>query len=435
MEWYQILNEVNEAKGKQKQVVLEKYKDDELLQEVLLFLNSPRIVTGISKKKWEKKTGSTLQTEVSCIVSRVMEYLKIYNTGRDIDITNVKSLVSLAESEEQRWLEKLVIKDCPIGISASTINKVWPGLVPVFKLMKGKKYDGSEIKEDFIISLKLDGNSATVFNLEEETYILSRSGAIIEGFQHIIDFYRNNLPLDYVYCGEFIQKNINNLEHGELFRISNGIVNSKDKDKSSIQHIVFDMVPIGEYKSAKFNASFKSRVALMEKHMQCYFPYNDGRSAIPYHYEFLEVMHIPHYYEGKDNNEIQIWMDKMSELGLEGLMVNLSKDKYKFGPQKSLLKVKDFYTMDLEVIGVKEHVRGNKTGALIVDFKGFEVGVPSMKDEYREEFWNNQDDIIGKIIEVKYFRETEDKHGNKSLRFPSFVRIREDKTVDDISYE
>ena len=65
MKWYQILNEVNEAKGKQKQVVLEKYKDDELLQEVLLFLNSPRIVTGISKKKWEKKTGSTLQTEVS----------------------------------------------------------------------------------------------------------------------------------------------------------------------------------------------------------------------------------------------------------------------------------------------------------------------------------------------------------------------------------
>lgn len=56
MKWYQILNEVNEAKGKQKQVVLEKYKDDELLQEVQLFLNSPRIVTGISKKKWEKKT-------------------------------------------------------------------------------------------------------------------------------------------------------------------------------------------------------------------------------------------------------------------------------------------------------------------------------------------------------------------------------------------
>lgn len=432
--WFQILQEIKDAKGKEKQLVLEKYKDNEQLQEVLLFLNSPRIVTGISSKKW-KKQHDKINTELdgTDIVDAVMEYLKVYNTGRDLDITNVKAFIGNASDEEQEWLVKLITKDCPIGISASTINKVWPNLIPVFKLMKGKKYEGLDIKQDFVISLKLDGNSATVFNLEEETYILSRSGAVMEGFQHIVDYYRENVPLGNVYCGEFIQKNYDNLEHGELFRVSNGIVNSKDKDKSSIQHIVFDVIPYDEYKSTKFKKSFKDRKLYLESNLEKYFPYCN-EEELKAGYDFLDVMHIPHYYEGNNNLEIEKWMDKMSDLGLEGLMINIADDKYKFGPQKSLLKVKDFYTMDLEVIDVKEHVRGNRVGAFIVDYKGFEVGVPSMKDELRNYYWKNQDEIIGKIIEIKYFRETEDKLGNKSLRFPSFVRVRDDKTLDDVSY-
>lgn len=435
LKWYEVLSLIERNSGKMKQKTLELNKNNETLKEVLLFLNNPRIVTGISKKKWESIGLDVSDYRgASADITDIMNYLKENNTGKIINVLYVKNIIAHMSDEEAIWAEKIVLKDCPIGISASTINKVWPGLVPVFKLMKGKKWDGEYIEDEFILSLKIDGNSATVFNLDDETYILSRSGAIMEGFEHIIEFYRKNLPLNYVYCGEFLKRNYENLEHGELFRVTNGIVNSKDKDKSSIQHVVFDMVPYEEYKNNSFSETFYTRHLRIMSNFEQYSPYFREKE-LDEGYEHLDAMHVPYLYRGKNNEFINYWLDDAKNNKLEGLMLNLSNEKYKFGPQKRLLKIKDFYTMDLVVSGIKEHVRGNTTGALIVDYKGNKVGVPSMSDENRKLFWENKDKIIGKVVEVKYFRETEDKFGNKSLRFPSFVRVREDKTQDDVSYE
>ena len=63
------------------------------------------------------------------------------------------------------------------------------------------------------------------------------------------------------------------------------------------------------------------------------------------------------------------------------------------------------------------------------DYKGFELGVGSgFIDEQRYYYWNNPDDIIGKIVEVKYKNETKNKQGGLSVQFPTFITIRNDKT-------
>ena len=118
-----------------------------------------------------------------------MENLKKYNTGKDFDILTIQNYLDSINVDKTREMAiGIITKDLPLGISASTINKVYPGLIEEFKLMKGKKYEGELITEPFTVSLKLDGSSATCFNLEDETYFLSRSGLIIEGLDHIIDF-------------------------------------------------------------------------------------------------------------------------------------------------------------------------------------------------------------------------------------------------------
>ena len=53
-------------------------------------------------------------------------------------------------------------------------------------------------------------------------------------------------------------------------------------------------------------------------------------------------------------------------------------------------------------------------------------------EELRDYYWNNPDEIIGKIVTVKYKEETTNKNGGTSIQFPQFVCIRFDK--DEPSY-
>ena len=45
----------------------------------------------------------------------------------------------------------------------------------------------------------------------------------------------------------------------------------------------------------------------------------------------------------------------------------------------------------------------------------------------RDYYWNNPNEIIGKIVQIKFKDETKNKQGGLSVNFPSFQCIRHDK--------
>ena len=78
----------------------------------------------------------------------------------------------------------------------------------------------------------------------------------------------------------------------------------------------------------------------------------------------------------------------------------------------------------------------DRLGALICEYKDNIVKVGSgFSDEFRDHAWIDPSIIVGKIVEVKYKEKTTNKFNGESLQFPVFVRIRDDKTKKDISYE
>ena len=141
-----------------------------------------------------------------------------------------------------------------------------------------------------------------------------------------------------------------------------------------------------------------------------------------------------------DKAGIPSWSDYATEHGFEGVMLNDPNAYYEAKRTKGLLKVKRMHTADLQVVGFEEAIDGKNRGglkSLIVQLdENNTVNVSSgLTDELREDIWKNQDKYMGKIIEIKYFEETTNKDGGRSLRFPVVLGFRDDKTIEDINID
>lgn len=427
--WYEILQEVKESKGKAKQSVLEENKDNQLLKDILYFLYSPRVVTGISKKKLDKVNilRSSDPMSIEQRVRYAMDYLSENNSGRDIDVSMALGLIESAEDQlEKDMLRSLIIKDTPFGISASTINKVFEGLIPQHKVQKSILWDGEDLSERVVVMTKLDGNNCTLINEGKKAIALSRSGAEMKGLDHILKYAQEKLPTGRVYFGELVLKNYDHLPHDEQFRIGNGITNSKQEQKPELTLVVFDTVTLKEFKSGKSDTPFEYRLDVIRKYIHKQYNWNDTY--------FNDVERVPiHTYTTDKVLITNTFNDVTSINHQEGLMLVGLNSPWQAKKVKYSQKVKPNLTVDVYVTGLKEHIRGGKVGALEVDYKGSPLYVPGIIDELRERWWNNPDEIIGRLIEVEAMGISKDKTGKESLRHPRFVRIRTDK--DEVSYD
>lgn len=391
--------------------LLKSQKDNTSLKHILEFTLNPYIRTGIGETKLEKLELGEIPKEQEWSLPGLFDYLQDNNTGRDEDVAKVKKFITQQDPEYQEILSKIFTKTLNIGISEKTVNKVWSDLIPSFGIQLAHRFedylDKLENKEVFITE-KLDGNRCFAKVENHICTFYTRSGRVIEGLDDI----GNELSrlIEGWYDGELISKSFNATQSQTL---------RKGKKKNLVFNI-FDFLLLGEVRDQHCIHGYGERRIFLEK--------------IFYGIEkFQFVKLVPLIARGKfEQSWIMGILDDYTSQGSEGIMLNLDQP-YEFKRSENLIKVKKMYTLDLKVLHIQEGSGQNKgkLGNIVVDYKGYAVGVGSgFSKEQREYYWQHPEDIIGKIVEIKAFEETTNKNGTKSLRFPVFQKIRKDKDIE-----
>jgi DNA ligase-1 len=411
-----------------KEAIIEAEKDNiELLEGFQLAL-SPFITFGV--KKVPSHSGPDGQGLPWVAFKELCELLRTRQLTGDDARTAIELALSASTGKQWNdWYRRILIKDLRCGVSEKTINKVVKNAVPLFECMLA--HDGanheSKVSGKKLLEPKLDGvRVLTIVDCEARTVVqYSRNGKELVNFPHITEgllAHIDDFDRSFVLDGEIISTSFQALMK-QVHRKS-------DADASDAVLMLFDMLPLSEFKAGKSTLGQKRRTAFL-KQFKGVFDKVSNIGLVPQVEVDLdtaigEMQFVAFNKEALKNN-------------YEGIMIKDLDAKYVCKRHAAWLKQKPFIEVSLEVTNVEEGTGRNegRLGALVCsgvdDGKTIVVNVGSgFSDNDRIEFWADRDSVIGQIVEVRADAITQNQDGTYSLRFPRFLRFRGFKAGEKI---
>lgn len=405
-----------------KKAIIVTNKDNELFKKCLVFLLDGNVITGISAKKIKKKV---IKNEyILPTFEDVMKYLEQNNTGTDNDISMIQKFLDEHE-EDREFYEQMITKSFRLGADSKVVNACISGLIPTFEIQLGTSVEKCKLVDGTYISIshKMNGTRCVYINGQMK----SRQNKLYNGLEHIIkDIEKLGLE-DFFIDGELVYKNEEGLSDSDAFQKGCSIAMSKDNDKSQLKLVIFDIFPKEEFLNLHTSKkTYKERRKDLDKLEETIITSNIKNLSV-----------VERLYEGTDHSQIWKWLDYADiDMGWEGIMINLDTP-YECKRTKNLIKVKRFFEKDLRCTKVNIATTGKYKGimgSITCNYFDNTVDVGSgFNDSQREYFANHPEEIIGKIVSVKYKEETQNKDGGKSLQFPVYmgILIDRDKAIDE----
>lgn len=312
----------------------------------------------------------------------------------------------------RKWMVRVLQRHLNVGITSSTINKVFDNIIPTFKVQLAQTFEDKRVKsvEKVATEPKLDGVRCIAIVKNGNAILHSRNGKVIgDNYLETIvaDLERlvreGYIPKNVVFDGELM---------GSDFTATVSQIHKKNKkaDVSTHFYHIFDWMHYEDWisKDPSFNC-LETREKLEDMCLD-----SKGNYLRVVKRDVVPVDQI------KKQHDIYV-----SE-GYEGVMIKLLDSKYKFGRGHNVMKLKSFYDIDLEVVSFLEGEGKyeNSLGSIVVKHKDVLINVGSgFSDEDRRHIWENRSQFRGMIAEIRYQEETPDG----SLRFPTFRGWRPDK--------
>lgn len=417
-----------QTKISDKTSILENITSEEI-KRVLNFLGDPNQVLGLSTKKINKPVEPV---EHSLTLTELIDYLLVNNTGTDNEVGMVQAYLNQFDEHTKDVLAQVIGKSWTTTVGASLLNKVYgAGFIPVFDVQLAFPYEKkiSGYKEDttFVVTQKLDGFRAVVeVNNGKVVSIKTRKGKTIDGLAELSNDIEANINPSlghFVFDGELLLEDPENKwTSGERFQRTGQMI-STDGECVGMGFHIFDALPFDEFQGGVSKENYITR---RKNYLETFA---SGKL----------VRTVP-VLGTSDIKGIPAWSDYATERGFEGVMLNDPNAKYETKRTKGLLKVKKMHTADLQVVGFEEAIDGKNRGSLksliiqLDENNTFNVS-SGLTEEQREDIWNNKEQYLGKIVEIKYFEETTNQQGGRSLRFPVVLGFRDDKTIEDINID
>lgn len=326
----------------------------------------------------------------------------------------IEAKMSLIVADRSNLVELIVSKDWRCGISATTINKAFPGLVPQFKIQLAKEVPLSEVDFPYYVETKFDGVRLVVIVRDNEVFIKTRSGKEVN--LPVLNKLFSNISTTGVFDGELIEGFGKVTDRVNISGKVNSAMHGGTVIEDNFKFKVFDYLFLDEMDNGKCTRPFKERRLKLEDIMK--------NISGPY-------IDITYCYIANNIETVNELYSNIIKSGFEGLILKKPAGKYSFYRTKAWIKLKEIKTADLTCIGWEPGtgMYADAIGALVcvgkVDNKPVKVKVSGLSAKER---YADVNSYLNKTIEVKYNSVIANKSNDLySLFLPRFSSVRIDK--------
>lgn len=419
----EIIHQLKQTSSRnEKEAILNKHALNDDLKRVFELALDP--ILNFHIKKIPDYCSENVTVSLKGALEQIVDQLTTRKvTGNDAKAF-LKNILSSVSPDDAQVIELVIDRDLQCGVQASTVNKVWPDLVHEFPVMLASKITDVKI-EDFpfpaYVQKKRDGTRVQVVVKDNLVTLYTRNGKTIDVlgvFDETFADYRLN---GYVFDGEIVaQKDGKDLDRST----SNGLVNKAikgkiSKEEAELLHItLWDCISLADWKREKSSVPYYDRLSRLVSFL-------DESNKIS--------IEVGQYVD--DLERVQELFDQAIRRGEEGVMLKVPNGIWESKRVKTQVKYKGIYDADLVCVGWEEGTKKNAgiLGALVCETSDgkLRVGVGTgFKQHQRESI--KPENIIGKIIAVKYNCVVKDKRTNTySMFLPRFIEVRFDKDTAD----
>ncbi len=391
-----------------KVAILKKY-DTPKIREFLKCTYDPYTTYGVTWDYVDPINASSHLEEVELDILKRLKHRML--TGQAAIDT-----ISTCLFKRGNLLAMVLSRDLKCGISVTTINKAFPGLIHKFKLQKAKPVAMVQIPLPGYAQIKYDGVRLRAVVNNHIVTLLTSSGKEAKLVNLETNF---TFAPDGAYDGELVSKQGRMQDRTNISGRLNSAMHGGTPDESDITFKVFDYLTLNEIASNYCNLGYETRYNRLKKKLG--INPTKGYIQLTDHFKVNTLEELSNYY------------NSLIDKGFEGVIVKKPKGLYRFTRSSDWIKLKEILDADLLCTGVEDG-SGQYEGAIgalicegIVQGKSVKVNVSGLTAEAR---WADPDTYIGKTIEIKYNSVIVSKTGSAkpySLFIPRFSRVRTDK--------